>query len=244
MTDQDYLQAHRRVWAQKPVLRRIYGEQFYARLLAHCSPGARTLEIGSGPGLISQFDPSVIRTDILYSPWVNVVNDVHHLPWAANSVDNVIGLDVLHHFAQPLDALKEIVRVLRPQGRLILVEPWITLFSRLIYTYIHQESCDMTAQPWLDIPPGPQKQAFDGNAAIPYLLITKGHAANNATIPQLMLDCVEPFSSLTYLLSFGFKPISLLPLAIYPALYRLEELTRPLWTHVAALRVLLVWTKA
>lgn len=243
-SDYDYLQEHRRVWSAKPVLQRIYREQFYCRILAARAPGQRTLEIGSGPGLIADIEPSVIRSDILHSPWIHLSVDAHHLPFATDSLDNVIGLDVLHHFSQPLAAIKEITRSLRPGGKLILVEPWITPFSRIVYTHFHQEDCDLSAEPWIvDNEPDIQKQAFDGNAAIPYLLVTRAQQQSRILIPELLLDSVKPFSSLTYLFSFGFKPVNMMPMFLYPFAYALERVTQPLWQRFAALRVLLIWVK-
>ena len=244
-SDYEYLRRHRAIWSEKPVLRHIYGEQYYARLLRACAPGSKILEIGSGPGFIAEFAPDVIRTDILPSPWINCAVDAHELPFAAGTFDNVLGLDVLHHFNKPTRVLGEVSRVLRPGGRFVLVEPWITPFSRLVYTYLHQEECDLSARPWLEEDDQFQhdKKAFDGNAAIPYLFIKYGGDTLAHTLPDLKLLNVEQFSLFTYLLSFGFKPANLLPAFLYKPAYAVEEASRPLWAKLAALRALIVWEK-
>ena len=241
--DYAYLTRHRQVWARKAVLRRIYSEQFYAPLLAYRGP--RTLEIGSGPGLLEGIAPGVIRTDILPSPYIHVAADAHHLPFADGTLDSVIGLDVLHHFDTPVRVLRELARVLRPGGAVALVEPWITPFSRFVYTYLHQEHCDLRVEPWRDTSQfevGADKAAFDGNAAIPFRLVQQ-LARDASVLPELPLERCEPFCLFTYLLSFGFKRASLLPAMAYPFAYHLERVTRPLWQRPAALRALLVWRK-
>jgi len=242
--DLAYLRDHRRIWAEKPTLRRLYHEQFYGRLLAACTSGAHNVEIGSGPGFMEEADGRIWRTDILHSPYVHLAADAHRLPFGAGQVDNILGLDVLHHFNHPLGVLRELDRVLRVGGRVVLVEPYITPFSRFIYTYLHQEICDLNARPWEDAPVFAQdKAAFEGNAAIPYLLLERGQDAMRQAFPQWRLHTLERFSSLTYLLSGGFKPFSLLPGPLYGPLYGLERATQPLWQSWGALRALIVWEK-
>jgi len=242
--DSAYLHDHRRIWAQKPVLRRLYHEQFYGRLLAACAAGRHNVEIGSGPGFMAEADGRIWRTDILHSPYVHLAADAHRLPFGAGQVDNVLGLDVLHHFNHPLGVLRELDRVLRVGGRVVLVEPYITPFSRFIYTCLHQESCDLSARPWEDAPLFAQdKAAFEGNAAVPYLLLERGRAAMQQALPHWRLHTLERFSWFTYLLSGGFKPFSLLPGPLYGLLYGLERATQPLWQSWAALRALIVWEK-
>lgn len=45
------------------------------------------------------------------------------LPWQADSFDAVTMTGVLHHFFRPRQALAEVRRVLRPGGRLVLIDP-------------------------------------------------------------------------------------------------------------------------
>ena len=103
----------------------------------------------------------------------------------------------------------------------------------------------MSARPWQkeDAQFGLEKQAFDGNPAIPFLLLERGGKQTAAALPTLHLSHLEGISSLTYFLSLGFKPGTLLPAFAYSPLYKLEELTRSVWAKLAALRALIVWTK-
>ena len=237
---------HRRVWEEKPVLRRIYQEEFFSRLLAFRKPEGVSIEVGGGPGFFKPALPGLISTDLVWSPWVDAVADAHTLPFRSCSAANVLGLDVLHHLAKPVVFLREAERILIPGGRLILVEPWITPFSYFIYRYLHQEACDLAAQPWDtnggEIAHG--KKAFEGNQAIPYLLFGPRNLSRTlGALKDLKPIAVEPFCLFAYLLSFGFKAMNLLPVSLYPAVSRLERRTLPLWRRLGALRVLVVLEK-
>jgi SAM-dependent methyltransferase len=243
---QEVLRRHRRVWEQKPVLRRIYNEEFFSRLLSARTSGGVSVEVGGGPGFFKQLLPSVISTDLVSCPWLDVVADAQALPFQTSSVTNIFGLDVLHHLAAPMKLLKEAERILIPGGRLVLVEPWLTPFSRFLYRYFHQEDCDLSAQPWRldDAREAPRKKAFDGNQAIPYLLFSSQNRQKTlAMLPHLACVASEPFCLFAYLLTFGFKPMNLLPEIFYPTVSMLERYSLPLWRRFAALRVLLVLEK-
>ncbi|NIS15696.1 MAG: methyltransferase domain-containing protein [Aliifodinibius sp.] len=45
------------------------------------------------------------------------------IPWLNNTFDVITATGVLHHFANPKSALKEIYRVLKPKGQLIIIDP-------------------------------------------------------------------------------------------------------------------------
>src|SRR5216684_2560182 len=59
----EVLNRHRRIWKQKPVLRRIYQEEFFSRQLAQRKPGGISIEVGGGPGFFKEVLPEVVSTD-------------------------------------------------------------------------------------------------------------------------------------------------------------------------------------
>lgn len=61
----------------------------------------------------------------MYGSRPDVYGDASVLPIADDSVDTVVILDVVEHLARPREALGEIVRVLRPDGRLLLTMPFL-----------------------------------------------------------------------------------------------------------------------
>lgn len=243
---QEQLLRHRRTWEQKPVLRRVYQEEFFARLLQHQNTSGVSIEVGAGPGFLKQFAPAIFSTDLIPCPWLDIAADAQHLPFRSGSVANVFGLDMLHHLAAPLDFLREAARVLISGGRLILIEPWITPLSWFLFRFFHQERCDLSETPWLPPVKGSsaEKLAFDGNQAIPYLLFGPRRCSETLrALPEFQIVDLERFCLFAYVLSGGFNHANLLPPFLYSALAKFERITSPLWRPLAALRVLLVLEK-
>lgn len=237
------LELHRRIWSGKPALRDVYGVWF-DRLLEGIPRGARVLEVGAGPGLLSGFarrqrpDLRWIASDLLVAAWNDVAADAERLPLAAASVDGVVGLDVVHHLRRPAAFLAEAARVLRPGGRLSVLEPWVTPLSYPIYRWLHQEGCRLGIDPWN--PFGEQaKDAFDGNAAVLWRLV---QAASQEDWRRLGLTApsLTPLNAFAYLFSLGFRQASLLPRPLARPLLWLDRRTQALAPWLG-MRVLAIW---
>lgn len=98
------------------------------------------LDIGCGLGIITNFlkgsfpDAQLVGIDIdaeaifhakeLYPACSFKVGDVLQIPYSDNSFDCVMLIQVLHHVPAPLwpQAIQEIFRILKPGGKLILLE--------------------------------------------------------------------------------------------------------------------------
>ena len=238
------LTEHRRIWERKVFLRKVYQEAFFTRLRQHCAPGARILEVGGGPGFYKTFDPSVISSDIVPCPWHDLAFDAQCLPIRDACLDNVVGLDFLHHVNDPIGFLLEVSRTLRPGGRLVLIEPWLTPFSYLINKFCMPEDCDLSWRPGVSLPAlKTKKQPFDGNSAIPYMIFARHASAMSRLAPGLRLLCIEPFAFLSYLCSLGFRDFSLVPGWLYAPLQAVETATISMWRRTFALKALIAMEK-
>ena len=225
MSDALTLARHRAAWEARPELRAVYGEWF-ERLLVAVAARRPVVEVGSGPGFFKECAPSLVSTDVVAGLSVDVRCDADVLPFRSESVGAVVMVDTLHHLPRPLDFLAEAARVLRPGGRLAMVEPWITPPSWVLYRFFHQEECRLgvdVARPF----ESEGKAALDGNAAIPYLALAK---LRETGLPFHLVRA-EPFVGLPYLATFGFKVERPLP-ALFQGLARAGE---------AALRPLARW---
>ena len=171
------LAEHRRIWEGKPVLSRVYAVWFDA-LLAGLPPRASVVEVGAGPGFLSAYAReraagiTWVASELLETPWNDVVADGLQLPFGAGSFDAVVGLDLVHHLARPAAFFAEAARVLRPGGRVAVIEPWVSPFSYPIYRWLHQEGCTLasTVGPFgRDAASG--KDPFRGDAAVLWRLV-------------------------------------------------------------------------
>ncbi len=58
-----------------------------------------------------------------YSP--DIVGDIHNLPFGDNSKEAILCLAVLEHVENPIKAMSELYRVLKPEGKLLIYVPFL-----------------------------------------------------------------------------------------------------------------------
>lgn len=234
LSDLDLLSRHRKIWAVRPELRSVY-QEWFSQLLGYVDGLQPIVEIGSGPGFFKEYFPHLISTDLIRSPWVDVVCDAYPLPFRSGSVGALVMVDVLHHLPKPLEFMAEAGRVLQPSGRLAMIEPWITPLSFLLYRYFHHEDCGLRFD--LDCPFNESdKKAFDGNAAIPFKVVKYFEAK----LEPLRLIRADAFLGLPYLVTLGFKCARPIPHTLVDFAKVCERLLGPIG-RFAATRILLVW---
>jgi len=109
-----------------------------ARRLAALWPDLRTLDVlamGYGPPLLEMLDPGMRRA-LAYMPadqgairWpgeapsLTVVGEDDHLPFRDAMFDRIVLIHALEESQSPPHMLREIWRILAPQGRLMLIAP-------------------------------------------------------------------------------------------------------------------------
>jgi predicted SAM-dependent methyltransferase len=193
------------------------------------------VEIGAGPGFFKAYCPQLISTDVISTPYVDVVCDAGSLPFQSGSVGALLMVDVLHHLPKPLEFLAEAGRILHPGGRLAMIEPWITLPSYILYRYFHHEDCSLAVdvhRPFGEL----GKEAFDGNAAIPFKLLKQCQSGALA----LRLVQAQPFLGLPYLATLGFKRARPIPQTVLE-MARVCERFLSFLKKFTATRILIVW---
>jgi len=197
----DRFMQHRAAWSKKTVLAAIF-QEWYGWIKQRLIEG-QVLELGSGPGFFKEYFPECIASDIVPAPWLNVVLDAETLPFAAESVANMVMMDVVHHLARPFAFFREAVRVLIPRGRIIILDVQISPFSYPVYAFLHHEPVNLSWSP--DTIGRPVKDPFDSNQAITSLIFGRYRDKFLAANPELTILERKYFSFLTYPLSGGFE---------------------------------------
>ena len=114
---------------------RVYPERF-ARIEALCPEGARVLDVGCGVGVLLDrlrrtrdarvygVDLSPAAVTLLGSRGIGgAAAAAGALPFAPDTFDVVMATELLEHLADPAAAMHELVRCVRPGGRLIVTVP-------------------------------------------------------------------------------------------------------------------------
>jgi SAM-dependent methyltransferase len=240
MREADEHRAARLAWDRKPALRVVYGD-LLRRIGAALGPG-RVLEVGGGASRLKTICPQAIISDLMSAPGLDLVADAQQLPFPDSSLGNIVLFDVLHHVPRPAAFLAEASRVLKPGGRLVMMEPAITPGSHLFYRFLHPERLDMRVDP-LAAQSLSSAEPYDANQAIPTLLCTRHRAACEAAVKGLSFTAVEWLSVIAYPLSGGLRPWSLLGGGAARALLALEDRLPRAIRRALAFRVLIVMTR-
>jgi SAM-dependent methyltransferase len=223
-------EVRRRIIRSKPFLRRLYDEWYKSIVAGLPGVDGPVVELGSGAGHLEEFLPGVVKSEILTCPHVAVVLDAGFLPFADASLRALTMTDVFHHLPKPEAFLREAVRCLRPGGSVVMIEPWVTSWSRFVYRRLHPEPFDPDAQSWEFPSSGPLSGA---NSALPWIVFNRDRGRFHTEFPLLRIESVEPMMPVRYLLSGGVSLRSLQPGWTFPLWRSLERALKPYWPAMA-----------
>ncbi len=232
------LEVNRNTWQNKAILRGIYAD-YYARMLKLLKSGS-SLEIGAGSGHLNKYNLDITITDIQVAPWLNVTADAQALPFKDASFDNIIMLDALHHLENTSLFFSEAIRILKPRGRIIMIEPAITPISWLFYRFMHSEPVNMQQDPFAEVIKVTNRSPYDGNQALPTILFCRRYNEFSQRYPELKLSKVQYLSLFAYPLSGGYRNWSLMPVTFLNLFLRVEDHLLKLVGRLMAFRLLIM----
>ena len=235
------LEDYQNSWNKKPVLRAIYSDLY--QKIENVALAGDTLEIGGGIGNFKIGSSRIIRSDIQHSEGLDVVADAQTLPFDNEVFSNIVLFDVLHHLQCPLLFFAEAQRILKPGGRVIMVEPGITPVSKLLYKMGHEEPVEMGWDMNDPCKVDADKDPYDSNQAIPTILFKRDPQLFLAAVKGFKINSSDWLSLFAYPLSGGFKSWSLLPCRWVSLILKIEEKLLPFLGFLMAFRLMVVLEK-
>jgi len=233
---------HAEIIQKKPFLKKLYID-FYKQFKKAVSDSENKVlvELGSGGGFIKEVISNVITSDVLELPNVDKVFSALDMPFEEASVDAFFMFNVLHHITEPRAFFKEALRCLKVCGRVVMIEPANTLWSRSIYKNFHHEAFDAQAPEWCCLgqakwEPGPRKAGTlqesgplsGGNGALAWIIFWRDRKIFESEFPSLRIVRMRNHTPLRYLLSGGLTLRQLVPSFSYPAVKAIEYTLPPI----------------
>jgi len=217
-------QLRRQVIQEKSYLRQIY-QEWYGVIAAALPAGVEpVLELGSGTGFLRDYIPDLITSEIFRCPDVSVVVDGQQLPFADGALRAIVMTNVLHHLPQPRRFFAEAARCVRLGAVVAMIEPWVTAWSRLVYTNLHHEPFRPEAPEWGFPSSGPLSSA---NGALPWIIFERDRAQFEREFSEWQIPAIRPGMPFRYLVSGGVSLRSLMPGCTFGYWRRIENSLQP-----------------
>ena len=209
----------------KPFLKQFYQDCYssISKLLPEKISGP-VIELGSGGGFLKDYIPGLITSEILAVSTVDIQLDGQAMPFKDESVRAIVMLDVFHHIPRPATFLTQAAHILKQGGRLIMIEPWVTAWSRFVYRYLHHEPFVPEAKDWDFQKGGPLTSA---NSALPWIVFHRDRKKFEDRFPEWQVIRISLHTPFCYLLSGGLVFKSIMPAASYPLCRRFEKWLQP-----------------
>jgi SAM-dependent methyltransferase len=220
----------RRIIVEKSFLRQIYQEWYRSIADSLPSGDGPILEIGSGAGFLREYIPDLIRSEIFMCPEIDVILNALALPLAEKSLRAIVMTDVLHHLPEPRKFFSEAARCVGVGGRIIMIEPWVSPWSRWIYQRLHSEPFLPDASEWSFPSTGPLSGA---NGALPWILFERDRVQFERECPEWAIRVIGPQMPFRYLVSGGVSMRSLMPGFAFGMWRGLENMLHPWMKHLA-----------
>ncbi len=176
------------------------------------------LNLGSGTNRIH---PEIINVDLFAFKEVDVVADICDTPFKDASVDGIVCEDVLEHVAQAPKLLKEMSRILKPGGMMIIKTPFV-------YPY-HSSPNDFFR--WTG--DGLKHIVKENNFSVKESGITGGPMCTLQAVLMHIFAMIFSFGSKTvYFLLVQFFMVVFSPLKLLDPLFMLSPFAKDIASHI------------
>lgn len=228
----------RQIIREKIYLRCIYEEWYKSLVRSIPERDGFVLEVGAGAGFFKDILPDVITSECFYLSGIDLVLDGGYLPFKDGSLKAIVMTDVFHHLPKPRLFLCEAIRCLSAGGVVVMLEPWVTPWSRFVYTRFHHEPFHPDAKHWEFEAIGPLTSA---NGALPWIIFQRDREKYESEFQQMRVHSIEPMMPFLYIFSGGISLINLQPGWTF-GFWRYVESLFTRWTdHCAMFSKIVLW---
>lgn len=132
------------------------------------------IEVGSGAGFAKDFikNKNFKLTDISNDAHLDYKNiDAQNTNFNNESFNFVIASNMIHHVPFPIKFFKEMNRILKKNGKLIIFEPYCSVVTQIVTIIMRHEGFDFTLDVWNENQAKSDiSNAWHGNIAVPNLI--------------------------------------------------------------------------
>ncbi len=165
------------------------------------------IEVGSGAGFSKDFikNKNFKLTDLGNDSYLDFKNiDAQDTGFKKDSLDFVIASNMIHHIPYPIKFFREINRILKKDGKLIIFESYCSIIFQLATILMKHEGFDFTLDVWDEKnPKSDEKNAWHGNIAVPHLIFDDKKKFENKLGKYFKIDYEELTECLIFLNSGG-----------------------------------------
>ena len=140
------------------------------------------IEVGSGAGFTKDFikNKNFKPTDLGNDDHLDFKNvDAQNTNFENNSFDYVIASNMIHHVPFPIKFFKEMNRILKKNGKLIIFESHCSITFQIATAIMKHEGFDFTLNVWDEQnPKSDENDAWHGNIAVPHLIFDDKNGFN------------------------------------------------------------------
>lgn len=220
---------HRNIILKKPFLKKLYLDYYkeFENALMKL-PKGYLVEIGSGAGFLKEVIPDVITTDVFEGASIDKVLNAEVLPFEDESVSAFFLLNVLHHINKSILFFKEAKRCLINGGKIIMIEPYCSVWGEFIFGNFHHELLDKDAN-W-EVSKG--GRLTSANLALAWIIFFRDRNVFENMFPELKITKLVPHTSFRYIISGGLSFKQLLPSFTYDLIKGIEDILSPLNKYI------------
>ena len=132
------------------------------------------VELGSGPGFSKEFIKSknFKTSDLSNHDHLDIKNiDAQDTKFKNETFDFVVASNMIHHIPYPIKFFREVNRILKKGGKLIIFESYCSIAFQLATIIMKHEGFDFTMNVWDEKnPKSDEHDLWAGNIAVPHLI--------------------------------------------------------------------------